>query len=114
MHEAPLELIEDLASKEAQTQWMINAPVDERVSAREMLSDGHRFCDIVCASAGPTTARQRDAVRALLSAIEGAGNLPARYTHANIAQLIDGDSDWELIRRRAGDVIKAFAPLPYD
>lgn len=71
--EAPLELIEDLASKQAQVQWIINGTKDEYLLPEEMLNEGLRFCRIVLASQNPTTSRQRDTVRALMSAIDDSG-----------------------------------------
>jgi len=114
MAEAPLELIEDLASKDAQLRWIVGGTKDEYILPEELLNDGLRFCRMTLASANPTTARQRDAVRALRSAIDDAGNFLDRYDRSNISSLVDDDANWGAIRQRASDVIQAFSPLAYE
>jgi hypothetical protein len=114
MAEAPLALIEDLASKEAQVQWIIGGTTEEYLLPEELLSDGLRFCQAALASDNPSTSRQRDTVRALRSAIDEAGDFLDGYNRSNIYRLIEDDANWDAIRRRARDVLQAFAPLPYE
>lgn len=113
MPEAPLELIEELASKEAQVRWIIGGTKEEYILPEELLNDGLRFCQMSLASDNPTTSRQRDTVRALLSAINDAGDFLDRYDRFNISALVEDDANWSAIRQRANEVIQAFSPLPY-
>lgn len=114
MAEAPLALIEDLASKEAQVRWIIGGTKEEYILPEELLSDGLRFCRTALASDNPTTPRQRDTIRALQSAIDEAGDFLDGYDRSNISVLIENDASWDAIRRRAREVLQAFAPLPYE
>jgi hypothetical protein len=114
MAEAPLALIEDLASKEAQIRWIVGGTKEEYILPEELLSDGLRFCQAALASDIPSTSRQRDTVLALQSAIDEAADFLDGYDRSNISELVEVDARWDAIRRCAKDVLQAFAPLPYE
>ena len=114
MAEAPLELIADLASKEAQVRWIVGGTKDDYILPEELLNEGLRFCRMTLASDNPTTSRQRDTVRALFFAIDKAGNFLDQYDRSNISKLVEDDANWDTIRQRANDVIRAFSPLAYE
>jgi hypothetical protein len=114
MSEAPVGLIEDLASKEAQVRLIMDGLPDEYALPNELLDDGIRFCEQVLASDLPTTARQREAVRALLSTIRASKHYFDGYDRSNIAFLVESDPAWDAIRDKAGVVMRVFAPLSYE
>lgn len=114
MPEFPLELLEDLASKEAQMRWIVNGDADEYLTPEELLHDATRFCEMAAKINAPSTARQRAAVSNLRDAVRDLPDILAEYDRSNIATLIENDPDWDHVRERAADVLKAFEPLPYD
>jgi hypothetical protein len=114
MSDFPLALIEDMASKEAQVRWIVNGDANEYLVPDEMLHEAVRFCELAAKAEGPSTARQRAAIASLCEVLKGAPDFLRDYDRSNIADLIDRDPHWNLIRERAADVLAAFAPLPYD
>lgn len=114
MSEPPLQLLEDLASKEAQVRWIVHATRDEYLLPQELLNDAVRFCEMMKGASLPTTSRQRGAVSALAAALNGAGDFLDRYDRSNIADLVERDPNWDAIRARAGEVLKVFTSKPWD
>lgn len=114
MSEPPLELLEDLASKDAQDRWIVDASKDEYLLPDELLGNAERFCEMTKAMQLPTTSRQRDAVAALAATLSGAGNFLDQYDRSNISDLIDHDPVWAELRQRSADVIEVFSLKPWD
>jgi hypothetical protein len=114
MSEAPLELIEDLASKEVQVRLIMDGLPDEYALPNELLDDGIRFCEQVLGSDLSTTARQREAVRALLLTIRTSKRYFDGYDRSRLAFLVESDPAWDAIRVKASGVMRVFAPLTYE
>ena len=114
MPDFPLELIEDMASKEAQLRWITNGDSDEYLVPEELLHETQRFCKMAAAIDAPSTARQRTAIRELCDAVNESPDFLSAYDRSNIATLIENDPYWLLIRERASRVLEAFAPPPYE
>lgn len=114
MSEPPLELLEDLASKDAQDRWIVHAEKDEYLLPEELISNAERFCEMTKGAHLPTTSRQRDAVAALATALSVTGNFLDQYDRSNISDLINLDPVWAELRRRSAEVIQVFSSKPWD
>ena len=112
MLQIPMALIADLASKEAQIRWIVQATPDEYLLPEELLNGALQFCSDALATTEPITAAQRDAVGALASAIDDAGDFLDSYDRSNIADLIERDASWTTIRERAAVVVTLFNGMP--
>lgn len=114
MPEFPLNLLRDLASKEAQIRWIVEGDANEYLLPEELLNDAFRFCEIAAKIDAPSTARQREAIRVLQTTLQSLGDLLDSYDRSNISVLIEADPNWLLLRERAADVLRAFEPLAYE
>ncbi len=114
MAEFPLELLEDMASKEAQVRWIVHGSAEEYLLPEELLHDAGRFCEMAIKIDTPSSARQRAAIANLCEALRDMPDILASYDRSNIQDLVEHDADWNLIRERAAAVLKAFEPLPYE
>lgn len=108
----PLELLEDMASKEAQVRLIINGDVNEYLLPEELLHNAARFCELAAKIDAPSTPHQRSAIASLCETMRNLPDIVANYDRANIATLIEIDPHWRLIRERAAGVLRAFEHCP--
>lgn len=112
MSEPPLHLLEHLASIEEQRRYVVGATVDEYLLPEEMLNDAWQFYERVQSAdlCDTLTSEQRDVVERLKDALARLGDCIELYDRTNIADLIEQDTGWAVIRSRAGEALDAFRP----
>ena len=110
MNDLPFGLIEALASVEAQRRYIIDATVDEYLVPDELLNDAWHFCERAerADMVASITSEQREAVQRLKSAVQSLGDCTQLYDRSNIADLVERDKGWAVIRDRAGKALSSF------
>jgi hypothetical protein len=112
MSEPPRHLLEHLASLEEQRRYVLGATVDEYLLPEEMLNDARRFCRRVERAhiRDTLTIEQRDVVERLKEALARLGGCIDLYDKTSIADLIERDTCWAVIRSRAREALDVFRP----
>lgn len=110
MNDLPIELLESLASIEEQRRSVIGATVKEYLIPDEILNDAWHFCERAerADTLAKLTTQQQEAVQRLKDAIDRLGDCTRRYDRSNIADLIERDSCWAVMRTRAGEALQTF------
>ncbi len=94
---------------------MINGTAEEYLVPDEILNDAWHFCERANYPGTHLnlTEDQRGAIGRLREALDRLGGCTALYEHSNIAELVERDECWAVMRDRAGEVMLAFGnPVP--
>lgn len=110
MTEPPIHLLDALASIEEQRRYVIGATVEEYLVPDEILNDAWHFCERAerTETYAKMTAEQRDAVGRLKDSLDRLGGCTDKYDRGNLADLIERDVCWAVMRNRAGEALVAF------
>lgn len=103
--------IGDLASKASQIRYIVNGTADEYLVPDEMLDMAASECEQLLRRDGLTQS-QAEALKGLADSIRAAGNFLAGYDRTNIADLVERDPTWSMLRERAGSVVQQFGGDP--
>jgi hypothetical protein len=111
MDEPPSYLLENLASIEEQRRHVVGATVDEYLIPEEILNDAWHFCERAqhMETLAKLNTEQREAVERLKDALGRLGGCTELYDRTNIADLVERDNCWAMMRDLARNALQVFS-----